>query len=98
MAVLSDLRIVVSDSTTQQLRFFSPAGVHERTVGGRGSGPGEYRALGGIDVTAGDTLLIPDRLTLRLNRVAIYPNEGSDQGDIQQIGGLKQGVGWRRCE
>ncbi len=70
LAVLSDLRIVVSDATTQQLRFFSPAGVHERTVGGRGSGPGEYRALGGIAVTAGDTLLIPDRLNLRLNRVA----------------------------
>lgn len=70
VAVLSDLRIVVSDATTQQLRFFSLAGVHERTVGGRGSGPGEYRALGSIAVTAGDTLLIPDRLNLRLNRVA----------------------------
>ena len=70
LAVLSDLRIVVSDATTQQLRFFSPVGVHERTVGARGSGPGEYRALGDVVVTAGDTLLIPDRLNLRLNRVA----------------------------
>ena len=37
--LLSDGRFVVAD-WANELKFFSPAGVHERTVGRSGSGPG----------------------------------------------------------
>lgn len=70
LAVLSDGRIVVGDGAARELRFFSPNGVHQRTVGRRGSGPGEYNELSGVLVTPGDTLLVPDRRNLRMNRVA----------------------------
>ena len=70
LAVLSDGRIVVGDGAARELRFFSPNGVHQRTVGRRGSGPGEYNELSGVLVTPGDTLLVPDRRNPRMNRVA----------------------------
>lgn len=39
---LSDGRIVVGNSGTGELRFYDPDGRHIRTIGGQGSGPGEF--------------------------------------------------------
>lgn len=59
--VLSDGRVVVADAHAQNLRFFSPEGVHERTVGKAGSGPREFGSRNlGVLVALGDTLLVQD--------------------------------------
>ena len=43
---LSDGRIVVSNSGTQQLRLYDPQGRYLVTAGGPGEGPGEFARLG----------------------------------------------------
>lgn len=62
IAVLSDRRIVVADALAHELRFFSPDGVYQSSVGRQGQGPGEF---GGDQlwpfVGPGDTLLVIDR-------------------------------------
>jgi hypothetical protein len=42
---LDDGRIVVANAGTQELRFYDNHGVHLRTVGGKGGGPGEFNEL-----------------------------------------------------
>jgi hypothetical protein len=62
IAVLSDRRIVVADAMAHELRFFSPEGVHELTVGRQGQGPGEFGdGLLYPSVGPGDTLLVYQR-------------------------------------
>ena len=58
IGVLSDGRIVVSDNIALHIRFFSPKGVHELTVGRQGSGPGEYAGELTVLVGPDDTLLV----------------------------------------
>jgi hypothetical protein len=41
-------RFVVADGQTQDLHLFDLNGRHVRLVGGRGGGPGEHRAIGGL--------------------------------------------------
>lgn len=41
-------RTLVLDAQAAELRIFGPDGVHLRTVGGRGSGPGEFRSPVGL--------------------------------------------------
>jgi hypothetical protein len=55
----SDGTLVVLDAGTQQLRYFDAAGVHKRTVGGRGSGPGEFNRVTG-PYLVGDTVVVWD--------------------------------------
>jgi hypothetical protein len=71
IGVLSDGRIVVNDGMAQHLRFFYPDGKFEKTVGGPGSGPGEF-GPGGLTVLVGpgDTLLVVDQANQRANRIA----------------------------
>lgn len=61
LQVLSDGRIVVVDALACNVRFFTPEGAHELTIGRKGQGPGE---LGSGDhmllLGPGDTLLIGD--------------------------------------
>jgi hypothetical protein len=69
--VLSDGRIVVADMLGHHLRFFSPEGVHERTVGREGQGPGEFgNGRLGLFLGPGDTLVVYDRANSRANVVA----------------------------
>jgi hypothetical protein len=55
-ARLSDGRIVVADGGSQELRFYDSAGRHERSIGGRGSGPGEFQYVNLVGAGPGDTL------------------------------------------
>lgn len=60
-APLSDGRIAITDDMAQNLRFFSPGGVHLRTVGRAGSGPAEFGPNRlSVMVGPGDTLLVMD--------------------------------------
>jgi hypothetical protein len=62
IAVLSDRRIVVADAMAHELRFFTPEGVHEQSVGRQGQGPGEFGdGLLYPSVGPGDTLVVFDR-------------------------------------
>jgi len=62
LAVLSDRRVVVADALGHHLRFFSPEGIYERSVGTAGSGPGEFGS-GRLRLHQGpgDTLVVWDQ-------------------------------------
>jgi hypothetical protein len=57
---LSDGRILVLNSGSQEIRFFRADGHHLRTVGGRGEGPGEFQFAMGLFQYSPDTILVPD--------------------------------------
>ena len=57
---LSDGRIVVADEGSSSLRMYDRAGVHLRTMGGPGGGPGEYQWLTWLWKLPGDSLLAYD--------------------------------------
>jgi hypothetical protein len=57
---LTDGRIVVADAGSSQIRFFDPSGVHIKTVGRAGDGPGEFRFIGSMWRHAADSLVVTD--------------------------------------
>jgi|GEM_PF-2221190 len=71
LQVLSDGRIAVTDAMAHHLRFFSPEGVHECTVGREGQGPGEFGS-GSLWLLRGpgDTLLVLDGANYRMHVIA----------------------------
>jgi hypothetical protein len=66
---LSDGRIVVADSGTSNLRVYDARGRHVSTLGGPGSGPGEFQRLRGLWPLAGDSLIAQD---VRNGRLTLY--------------------------
>ena len=65
----SDGTIYVLDQQTRQIQVFDPAGTFVKTIGGPGSGPGEFSQMTmGLIATAGDTILVPDLLQQGLDR------------------------------
>ncbi|HEX7051583.1 MAG TPA: hypothetical protein VF188_15355 [Longimicrobiales bacterium] len=81
---LSDGRIAVVNSGTNELRYYGPDGVHLRSVGGAGSGPGEYRGLRTAWRLPGDSVLVNDFLE---DVLAVYAPDGTlvRSWPIQQI-------------
>lgn len=63
---LSSGEIVVANSGTSELRWYSANGAWVRTLGREGSGPGEYRSLRRMLLLAGDSLLAEDGLAARM--------------------------------
>lgn len=72
-AVLSDGRIVVANAGTRELRYYSPAGEHLRSVGRQGSGPGEFEELGGVWLMGGDSAVTYD---WRGSRLSVFDPQG----------------------
>jgi hypothetical protein len=72
-ARLSDGGIVVLNNGTKEVRYYASTGSHERTVGRSGAGPGDFRTFSGLQVTAGDSVLVFDALN---NRVSIFDAMG----------------------
>lgn len=70
---LSDGRIVVADAA-QRLLFFDEAGQHLQSVGQRGEGPGEFRALTWIARLPNDTILAWDLQNAR--RLSYFSADG----------------------
>ena len=60
-------RIVVADGGSGTLRVFGADGRIERSFGGIGEGPGEFRGLGALHAVGGDTLLAYDPESSRLS-------------------------------
>jgi len=69
---LSDGRILVANGGTNELRFFTGSGRHLATIGGTGSGPGEFRWLTGVWVSA-DSMFAFDNA---LARVSVFTDQG----------------------
>ena len=55
---VSDGRIIVADIGSSELLFYDSLGVHLRTIGGRGEGPGEFQRIMQLQRLLGDTLLV----------------------------------------
>ncbi len=71
--VLDDGTLVVADGGSNELRFYDAAGVHVRTVGGQGQGPGEFESLGFVE-RLGDSLIVADG---RLRRLSVFDLKGT---------------------
>lgn len=69
IAELSDGSLLVLDVQAQHLRLFSAAGEYLRTIGGAGSGPGEFGlGAGPVLVGPGDSIYVPDATNQRINK------------------------------
>lgn len=62
-----DGRIVVANSGTFELRFYSSEGDHLLSVGGEGDGPGEFRSLSLIDAVGKDSIYVWDQRAMRVS-------------------------------
>ena len=60
--------------------MYAPDGTYERTIGGRGSGPGELQIANYLLMGPGDTLLVSDWGNMRVNR---YAPDGSSAGNFR---------------
>ena len=67
VARLSDGSIAVVDESSGEIRLFDSAGVHRRTMGGLGEGPGEFESPWLIWALPGDTLWVGDYRPWRFN-------------------------------
>ncbi len=72
-ALLSDGRIVAANAGMHELRYFAPDGALERSVGGEGEGPGEFRLLSFVDVAPDDSVFVSDP---RQRRVSVFTSAG----------------------
>jgi len=70
--LLPDGRLVVANGGTKELRFYDSAGSHLASVGREGEGPGEFGALGGLEL-ARDSLYVFD---WRLVRASVFDLDG----------------------
>ena len=70
---ISEDHVVVAEASTGSLRFYTHAGLLERTVGREGEGPGEYRNMGWMHRVR-DEIHVYDRANIR---VAVYSLDGS---------------------
>ena len=66
-ALLSDGSVAVVDGGSREVRVFSGTGVHLRSMGGAGEGPGEFRGPWLLWVMPGDTLWASDYMPWRFN-------------------------------
>ena len=64
---LSDGRIALSNAGTNEIRIYDAQGVHQRSTGRAGSGPGEFQNMTGIWLGPGDSLMVLDVMVRRLS-------------------------------
>ena len=89
-ARLSDGRIVVAEESQRELRFFGADGVHLRTVGGKGGGPGEFsHQLAEIQILPGDTILAFQSFDVP------WTSRFTDQGDFVDQWRFDPRLAWR---
>jgi len=67
---LADGRVAVADAGSAMVTYFRPDGTAERSFGGSGDGPGEFRILQGMGRTTADTLWVFDFSHHRFSIVA----------------------------
>ena len=84
---LSDGRIVIANTGSNELRAFNPDGSHAGTWGGMGEGPGEFTSYSPTAVVAwpGDSVAAPNPWALRLS---LFDRDGNHGRDISLGGGF----------
>jgi hypothetical protein len=70
---LSDGSLVVADDGSDEIRIFSPAGIHLRTIGRSGEGPGEFVRLTQVFVLPEDSILAYDYWQAR---ITVFDRQG----------------------
>jgi hypothetical protein len=70
---LSSGDLVVSDGGAQELTLYAPDGTFVRRWGGKGDGPGEFRALSHVYAGTGDSIMAEDGRTAR---VSVFDSAG----------------------
>ena len=88
---LDDSTIVVSNTGTEEIRFYDAEGRYLRTAGGRGGGPGEFSNLVWIYPLGADTIVAWDD---NPPRIAFFYRDGSFASSVrpEQYGGVLKGV------
>lgn len=71
---LGDGVIVVADGGHSELRFFDSSGAWQRTVGRKGSGPGEFDMIGALYPLGPDSLAVYD---INRRRISVFGADGS---------------------
>jgi len=90
---LADGTLVIADHGSDEIRYYSPRGVHLRSVGRHGEGPGEFRWIAWIGQRA-DSVAVWDSLLRRLTwfapdgRLARVVRIGTGEESIQRVVGL----------
>ncbi len=74
VAVLSDGRLLLEDDQSKSLYLFRPDGTTFSVLGARGDGPGEFRDINALSLTAGDTVYAFDR---RQRRMSVFDASGA---------------------
>ncbi len=72
IAPLTDGGVAVLDAQAQEIRVFNAAGEHVRTLGGRGTGPGELNDANGMLIGPDGLLRVNDP---RNNRISLFDPE-----------------------
>jgi hypothetical protein len=67
---LANGEIVIANGGTHELRYYSELGVHVRSIGRQGEGPGEFRLIHSVSRIRGDTLVVWDPPLRRLSFLA----------------------------
>ncbi len=70
---LSDGRLVVANSGTNELRYYDPSGAYLTSSGRRGGGPGEFGGLSWLGASAEDSTLAYD---WQNRRISVFDAEG----------------------
>jgi hypothetical protein len=71
--------LAVANRGSAEIRLFDGTGRHVRTMGGRGSGPGEFRDLVGIVQRTDDSILGWDQ---NLRRLSVFTEQGDFAGSF----------------
>jgi len=72
-----DGRVAVADMWSGEVRFYDAAGRHQRSVGGRGEGPEEFRQILGLHRIADDEIAVMDQ-----RRTAVIDDGGDFLRDV----------------
>ena len=71
---LPDGRIVIGNSGTQEIRFYSESGTHLFAAGGAGEGPGEFSVINWVTRYRGDSVVAYD---MRQMRISVFDSDGT---------------------
>jgi hypothetical protein len=83
--------VYVGDIFQQRVTVLDPNGSVVRTFGRRGSGPGEFQAIRGVQVLAGDSVLVYDPA---LARVSVFTAAGAELAYVVNLAAAAGGAAW----
>lgn len=83
LAVDSRGQIYVGDWYQQRVTVFSPNGGVVRTIGRKGAGPGEFESIRGVQILAGDSLMVYDPSQAR---VTVYAPGAARESYVVNLG------------